>query len=287
MIHLYTMIKHRMMMDRTPRHLTSGNRTSGHLTSGHLTSGHLTSRNLNSWSRLLLLLLVPMLFSACVPYVKYEDVASRLKRANRVNVDMEKRLKDSQLTGFQGDAQLQRAGARVESLEIQLAGVVQERDVLHQSNLALTQSLTDVPKVIISMEQFSPQIRTNPETGGLMLNNELLFAKGRSVLAKKGKQLIGELIALIQRDYPNRTIFIDGHTDNMPIKKSKNADNWELGAKRAHAVFLEFVTQGVDKSLISLTSNGWAKPVPGVDPNSEVGRAQCRRVEIRIGSAGK
>jgi len=235
----------------------------------------------------LVVVLVPVFLCSCVPYVKYEDVASRLKRANRVNTDMEKRLKDSQLTGFQGDAQLQRATAKIGSLESQLAGLANERDVLQQSNASLQQSLQDVPKVIISTEQFSPQIRTNPETGGLMLNDELLFDKGRSGLRKQGKQVIAELVALIQRDYSGRTIFIDGHTDNTPIQKSKNADNWELGAKRAHAVFQEFVRLGVKKSLISLTSNGWAKPVPGVDPDTETGRAQCRRVEIRIGAASE
>lgn len=235
----------------------------------------------------LVVVLVPVFLFSCVPYVKYEDVASRLKRANRVNTDMEKRLKDSQLTGFQGDAQLQRATAKIGSLESQLAGVTNERDVLQQSNASLQQSLQDVPKVIISTEQFSPQIRTNPETGGLMLNDELLFEKGRSGLRKQGKQVIAELVTLIQRDYSGRTIFIDGHTDNTPIQKSKNADNWELGAKRAHAVFQEFVRLGVKKSLMSLTSNGWAKPVPGVDPDTETGRSQCRRVEIRIGVASE
>ena len=235
----------------------------------------------------ILVVLVPLFFCSCVPYVKYEDVASRLKRANRVNTDMEKRLKDSQLTGFQGDAQLQRATAKIESLESEVAGLTNERDVLQQSNVSLQQSLQDVPKVIISTEQFSPQVRTNPETGGLMLNDELLFDKGRSGLRKQGKQVIAELVTLIQRDYSGRVIFIDGHTDNTPIQKSKNADNWELGAKRAHAVFQEFVKLGVKKSLMSLTSNGWAKPVPGVDPDTEAGRSQCRRVEIRIGAASE
>ncbi|MAW78197.1 MAG: hypothetical protein CMJ95_12545 [Planctomycetes bacterium] len=213
-------------------------------------------------------------------------MVSKLERANRVNSDMEKRLKDSQLSGFQGDAQLQRASAKIQSLESDVQGLAQERDVLRQANVVLQQSLEEMPKVFISTEQFAPQIRTNPETGGLMLNDELLFDKGRSVLRKQGKELIGELVSIIQRDYPDRNIFIDGHTDNTPIQKSKNADNWELGAKRAHAVFQEFVNQGVDKNRMKLTSSGWAKPVPGVDPNTENGRSQCRRVEIRIGTVG-
>ncbi len=248
-------------------------------------SSQSSHRSLSRWSRCLLLALVPVILSACVPYVKYEDVATRLKRANRVNSDIEKRLKDSQITGFEGDAQLTRATARIQSLESDLSGMMQERDVLQQANVALQQSLQEIPKVIISTEQFSPQVRTNPETGGLMLENELLFDKGRSTIKKQGKQVIGELIRIIQRDFPDREVFIDGHTDNTPIKKSKNADNWELGAKRAHAVFQEFVRQGIDKTRMRLTSSGWSKPVPGVNPDTEVGRKQCRRVEIRIGMA--
>ncbi|NRA75631.1 MAG: OmpA family protein [Planctomycetes bacterium] len=231
--------------------------------------------------------LVPLFLSACVPYVKYDDVVSKLERANRVNTDMEKRLKDSQLTGFQGDAQLQRASARIEVLESELQITSDERDVLEDANKDLHAELVEMPKVFISTEQISPHIRTNPETGGLMLNDELLFESGRSVLLKKGKQLIGDLVKMIERDYPNRNISIDGHTDNTPIQKSKNADNWELGAKRAHAVFQEFVNQGVEKNRMRLTSNGFASPVPGVDPNTENGRSQCRRVEIRISSSGQ
>ncbi len=248
-------------------------------------SSYSSHRSMSRWSRFLVLALVPVILSACVPYVKYEDVATRLKRANRVNTDLEKRLKDSQITGFEGNAQLTRASARIQSLESDLSGMMQERDVLQQANVALQQSLQEIPKVIISTEQFSPQVRTNPETGGLMLENELLFDKGRSTLKKQGKQVIGELIRIIQRDFPDREVFIDGHTDNTPIMKSKNADNWELGAKRAHAVFQEFVRQGIDKTRMRLTSSGWSKPVPGVNPDTEVGRKQCRRVEIRIGMA--
>ena len=107
------------------------------------------------------LLLVPLFLSACVPYVKYDDVVSKLERANRVNSDMEKRLKDSQLSGFQGDASLQRASARIQALESELQGVSDERDVLRSANDALQTSLEEIPKVFISTEQLAPQIRTN------------------------------------------------------------------------------------------------------------------------------
>ena len=127
------------------------------------------------------------------------------------------------------------------------------------------------------------KLRSGKARYGIMLRDDVLFDRGKSVLKKQGKTIIQELASNIQRDYPRNVIYIDGHTDNTPIKKSKNADNWELGAKRAHAVFKEFVALGFDKKFLRLSSSGWAQPVPGVNPDIESGRRQCRRVEIRLG----
>jgi len=233
--------------------------------------------------RFLSLFIIPALLCSCVPYVKYEDAVSKLQRANRVNSDMEKRLKDTQIAGFDGAAQLQRSSARIEGLERDLNAVTSERDALSRVNEELKKSLAEIPKVVISTEQIAPGISTNPETGGIMLRDDVLFDKGKSTLKKQGKTIIQELVKNIQRDYPGNIIYIDGHTDNTPIKRSKNADNWELGAKRAHAVFKEFVALGFSKNQLRLSSSGWAQPVPGVNPDTEAGRRQCRRVEIRLG----
>ena len=96
--------------------------------------------------------------------------------------------------------------------------------------------------------------------------------------------MIDQLIGLIQREYPNHYVFVDGHTDNTPITKSVkvNKDNWDLGAKRAHAVFAYMSEKGLTESKMVLTSRGPAQPVSNVDMNSKQGRAKCRRVEIRL-----
>lgn len=233
--------------------------------------------------RLLSLGIIPVLLCSCVPYVKYEDAVSKLQRANRVNADFEKRLRDNQIAGFDGAARLERSSARIQELEGSLNAITAERDALELANVELQRSLTEIPKVVISTEKIAPGVSTNPETGGIMLRDDVLFDKGKSALKKQGKAIIKDLVTNIQRDYPTNVIYIDGHTDNTPIKRSKNADNWELGAKRAHAVFKEFVVLGFDKNQLRLSSSGWAQPVPGVNPDTEVGRRQCRRVEIRVG----
>ena len=107
-------------------------------------------------ARLFSFLLLPLLLCSCVPYVKYEDAVGKLQRANRVNSDIEKRLRDSQLTGFEESAQLQRSAARIGDLETELQGLSGERVVLEDTIAALKKSLNDMPKVVISTSLHQP-----------------------------------------------------------------------------------------------------------------------------------
>lgn len=222
--------------------------------------------------------------SACVPYVKYEDAVTQLNIAQQVNRDLETRLKNSELTGFEGDARIARATSKAESLQKQLSQIERENRALNNQVAELTRGLRDLPKVVIDTHQLSPEVQINPETQGLMLRDDLLFDKGKFAIKKSAEKILNEIVGIIKSDYSENIVFIDGHTDNTPIKKSRNADNWELGMKRAHAVFRHFLSRGVDKDQMRLTSSGFAQPISSVDPNSEAGRAHCRRVEVRIGA---
>lgn len=222
--------------------------------------------------------------SACVPYVKYEDAVTQLNIAQQVNRDLENRLKNSELTGFEGDARIARATSKVESLQKQLSGIERENRALNDQIAELTRGIRDLPTVVIDTQQLSPEIQINPDTQGLMLRDDLLFDKGKFAIKKSAVRILDEVVGIIKSEYSSNVIFIDGHTDNTPIKKSRNADNWELGMKRAHAVFRHFMSKGIDKDQMRLTSSGFAQPVMSVDPNSEAGRSHCRRVEVRIGA---
>jgi chemotaxis protein MotB len=218
---------------------------------------------------------------ACVPYVKYEDAMTKLARANQVNQDLERTLRDAQIgeSGMGGD--LRAALARIESLETQNAALAREKDLLEQERQTLTDRLHSLPPV----PEFEAEgFKVNPDTGGIILPGDVLFAPGKSTVRNEAKQALDQLIGMIQREYPGHTIFVDGHTDNTPIDKSAkvNKDNWDLGAKRAHAVFEYLQEKGVPEERMVLTSRGYAQPVRDVDVNSKAGRAKCRRVELRL-----
>ncbi len=221
--------------------------------------------------------------SACVPYVKYEDAMSKLGRANQVNSDLERTLRDVQVGSGTARGELMAANATIESLQIQNATLKRERSALEEQVNELMARLSELPP-LPAFDDIPRELNVNQNTGGIMLPNTMLFPSGKFTLRREAKAVLDQLVGLIQRDYPDQWIFVDGHTDNVPITKSSkvNKDNWDLGSKRAHAVFAYLKEKGIAKERMVITSRGSAEPVEGADQNSKEGRATCRRVEIRI-----
>jgi outer membrane protein OmpA-like peptidoglycan-associated protein len=83
-------------------------------------------------------------------------------------------------------------------------------------------------------------------------------------------------VAKVLAEHPEiRTIRIEGHTDS----KGKKRRNVKLSAKRAKAVKTYLVEHGVTQRLLT-KGFGPSEPVAGND--TEEGRFQNRRVELRI-----
>ena len=87
-------------------------------------------------------------------------------------------------------------------------------------------------------------------------------------------------ISTIQGEYSDKDIFVFGHTDNQPIKKSGWHDNWQLSTQRALAVVRYLQTRGVDVSRLAAAGCGEYRPRAANDTASN--RAQNRRVSIFV-----
>lgn len=124
--------------------------------------------------------------------------------------------------------------------------------------------------------------KTNPKTGGIVLEGDIMFAPGSSTLSAKGKATLKRLAGLLNSEkYGEYYVRIDGHTDNLPVKKTikVNKDNWFLSARRAHAVLENLQKLGVADSRLFLVGYGQYHPiVPNV--KSSKGTPANRRVEI-------
>ena len=120
------------------------------------------------------------------------------------------------------------------------------------------------------------------------INSELLFPSGRWDMSENAKQSIAKVAAILA-PHQKTKIIVNGYTDTTPIgpglMKEGITSNHILSQKRADTVMQYMISQGVKPSLISAQGFGEADPVA---PNSTPeGRAQNRRVELNLASAGQ
>lgn len=113
-----------------------------------------------------------------------------------------------------------------------------------------------------------------------LLTDKVLFDLGDVHIKKEMGEILGDIAGVIKQ-YPDRQVVVEGHTDDLPMRTDKIASNWELSALRATAVVRYFIEEkGLDPSRLSASGYGEFQPlVPNV---SEVNRRINRRVDIVI-----
>ena len=74
---------------------------------------------------------------------------------------------------------------------------------------------------------------------------------------------------------------VEGHTDNVPIKKDGIEDNWDLSVKRATAV-VRILQNDFNVAPERMTASGRSYYVPLYDNNTAQNRAKNRRTRIVV-----
>jgi chemotaxis protein MotB len=112
----------------------------------------------------------------------------------------------------------------------------------------------------------------------LEIQDKILFKSSDSALLKAGESLLTKLTPLLTQS--SGLIYIEGHTDNRPIKTKRFPSNWELGASRATSVLHFLASQKLDKSRLRAITYADTKPI--TDNETKEGRERNRRVSIVI-----
>ncbi len=110
------------------------------------------------------------------------------------------------------------------------------------------------------------------------LNNSILFPSATAEPSAQAQAIFTEIAEIINH-YSN-PVQIEGFTDNVPISNSRYPTNWELSSARAAAIVKWLVGKGVAPERLAAVGYGEYQPL--VPNDSEVGRAQNRRVAVMI-----
>jgi len=116
--------------------------------------------------------------------------------------------------------------------------------------------------------------------GGAMIaiEDDVLFAPGKVTLRDEAKRALDRVVSTLNGEYGDKDIFVFGHTDDQPIKKSGWHDNWELSSERALAVARHLLGHGITPSRV--VAAGCSEYRPRAANSSEASRKSNRRVEI-------
>ncbi len=153
---------------------------------------------------------------------------------------------------------------RIQTLE-------EEVDRLAKLKAELEEKLRGIEGVSLSMQD-----------KGLVITflDEVLFDSGKDKIKSSAYAALDKVASVITSEAKDFNIGVEGHTDNVPIKFSKWASNWELSTARATSVLHYLVSKGVSPEKLAAIGYGEYRPVTSND--SAEGRKKNRRVEIVI-----
>ncbi len=181
--------------------------------------------------------------------------------------DLQKKLADSEAKAGAADESTR---AELEELRRQKAAA-EARLKLFEDFLAKFRKMIEAGKLDITVRR--GQIV-------LALGTDILFDTGKTEIKPEGKTALAE-VADVLKGVSGRRFQVAGHTDNVPIKTTKEfASNWELSTARAVAVIKLLLEKGVKPEALSAA--GYAEFDPASPNSSDKNRAKNRRIEIAI-----
>jgi outer membrane protein OmpA-like peptidoglycan-associated protein len=129
-------------------------------------------------------------------------------------------------------------------------------------------------------EDKCPTIPGIPENGGCPAINfkseNVQFVSGSSTLTSGAKAELNKLVKILNQDYPDIKIAIEGHTDNT----GKADKNQVLSEKRAESVKTYLVGKKVAAERLSTAGYGADQPI--ADNATSAGKAKNRRVTFKV-----
>ena len=215
------------------------------------------------------------------------DLAKRLDTANKAaQAEPALRLtQDSEKTDLARQLQVAQTALQNENKDL--------GKKLEETRAALAQKEAreaEMERSIKSMEQALKSesgqsmgtVRRSGDSFTVELADRILFDSGSATISPKGLKVI-ERVAESLKDGSGKTIRVEGHTDDVRIRKSpppRFLSNWELSAARAGNVTQYLEKDGIKPDHLSAAGYSFTRPhVPNQDKAS---RALNRRVEIIV-----
>ena len=217
---------------------------------------------------------------ARISELETKNAASQAEVAQMTNAVTALRLRVEELTSLLAEKEAQAARDRIaiaslgKSLNNALASRVQELQRFRSEFFGrLREVLRGRDDVRIVGDRF-------------VFQSEVLFAQGAANLGPEGEEKLGQLaVALnqIAAEIPEDIDWIlqvEGHTDDIPVRAGRFADNWDLSTERALSVVRFLAESGLPANRLAAAGYGEFQPLDNA--GSDEARRRNRRIEMKL-----
>ena len=217
---------------------------------------------------------------ARISELETKNAASKAEVAQMTNAVTALRLRVEELTSLLAEKEAQAARDKIaiaslgKSLNNALASRVQELQRFRSEFFGrLREVLRGRDDVRIVGDRF-------------VFQSEVLFAQGAANLGPEGEEKLGQLaVALnqIAAEIPEDIDWIlqvEGHTDDIPVRAGRFADNWDLSTERALSVVRFLAESGLPANRLAAAGYGEFQPLDNA--GSDEARRRNRRIEMKL-----
>ncbi|MFD1032810.1 flagellar motor protein MotB [Metaplanococcus flavidus] len=143
-------------------------------------------------------------------------------------------------------------------------------------------AIQDKVKAYIAERNMEDKLDAELTSKGLLLKikDGVLYRSGSADLSEESRTIAEEISKMLITD-PPRSIFIEGHTDNVPSTSAEFPSNWELSSARA-INFMKLLLENDELEARKFSATGFAEHQPIAGNDTAEGRSENRRVEVLI-----
>ena len=167
---------------------------------------------------------------------------------------------------------------KINELQDREKTIAELQKMIDQQKKKVKDLLSSVKDALLGFSSDELTVREEDGKVYVAMSDKLLFESGKAIVNQQGREALGKLAQVLNKQ-TDIDVYIEGHTDNVPIKTAVFQDNWDLSVIRATSVVRILTeTYGVNPLQILPCGRGEFKPVD-VNTTSE-GKARNRRTEI-------
>ena len=152
------------------------------------------------------------------------------------------------------------------------------RDIIQKQNDLVNNLLKQVTDALVGFSSDELTVQMRDGKVYIAMSDRLLFRSGSDQVERRGREALA-LLANVLITQPDIDMFIEGHTDNVPIRTARFTDNWDLSVLRATSV-VRILTVEYKVNSTQIIPSGRSQYFPIDDNSTADGRARNRRTEI-------